>query len=182
MSRISYLITDPSLYTSHPQRFKKRLAIAVQKHNPTFVLYRDKTSFNRSLARSLKDIYKNRLLIHGEWKMAYRFGFYGVHLTSGQLTEISKAKRAGLFVIASTHSFDEILLAKKAGADMVTFSPIFHTPQKGEPKGIKALRKVVKHAKIPILGLGGVVTKRHSDQILKTKAAGYASIRRFITN
>ncbi len=179
MSRIRYLITDSSFYSSHPIRFKTRLLRAVRRHDPTFILYREKERFSRSMALWLRRRFGQRVLLHSHIDLARRFRFFGVHLPSDRLLSIPLAKRAGLFVVVSTHTIEEILLAKRLGADMATFSPIFATPGKGRPKGIKLLRKTIRRSRFPIIALGGIVGKRQIDSTLRTKAAGFASIRYF---
>jgi len=82
-------------------------------------------------------------------------------------------------VVASAHSLQELHTIKKLGGDMATFSPIFATPNKGMPKGVRALKKVVRRSRLPILALGGIIRKKEVAQITRTKAAGFASIRYF---
>ena len=98
------------------------------------------------------------------------------------IDKIPLAKRKKLFVIVSTHNFYEIKLAKKFGADMVTYSPIFYTPNKGKPKGVKNLRKIIFKAKFPVIALGGIVKRDQIHQVKKTKSKGFASIRYFARN
>ena len=179
MSKISYLITDSSIYSSHPTRFKVRLLWAVKRHDPTFILYREKKSFSKSLALWIRRRFGQKALLHTDIKLARRYRFFGVHLPSHLFGHIQRAKRSGLFTVVSTHTLQEIALASEMGADMVTFSPIFTTPNKGKPKGKRVLRKAVRKSKVPILALGGVVKKKHISHIARTKAAGFASIRYF---
>ncbi len=179
MSKITYLITDSSIYSLHSTRFKVRLLHSVRRYNPTFILYREKRDFSKSIALWLKRRFGQRVILHSHRELARRYRFFGVHLPSAELFSIPLAKRAGLFVVVSTHSLDEIILAKRLGADMATFSPIFSTPGKGEPKGERSLRRVVRKSKFPILALGGIVSKRQIIQITRTKAIGFASIRYF---
>jgi thiamine-phosphate pyrophosphorylase len=102
-----------------------------------------------------------------------------VHLTSNQFSDIKKAKELGLFVVISTHSFSEIELAIKLGANAVTFSPIFPTPNKGEPKGVEALKEAVKKFDIKIIALGGIVSQKEIKEVKKANPWGFASIRYF---
>ena len=104
----------------------------------------------------------------------------GVHLTSQQFNQIQYAKQNGLKVICSTHSLDELKIIEKFGADYATFSPIFLTPNKGKPKGIKELKEILKFTKIKIFALGGIVTKEHINQLEKIDLYGFASIRYFL--
>ena len=55
-------------------------------------------------------------------------------------------------------------------ADAVTYSPIFETPNKGLPKGIKALNEVInKYPNINIIALGGIINDEQIEQISKMK-------------
>ncbi|VAY87615.1 Thiamine monophosphate synthase [hydrothermal vent metagenome] len=62
---------------------------------------------------------------------------------------------------------------------MVTYSPIFQTPNKGEPKGCEQLAKIVKEVDIPIIALGGIIDQKKVEDIKKTNVKGFASIRYF---
>ena len=95
--------------------------------------------------------------------------------------DISKAKELGLYVIISCHTFEDIQKALENQADAVTYSPIFETPNKGLPKGITSLNEAVeKYENINIIALGGIINNEQIEQISKTKAYGFASIRYFV--
>jgi thiamine-phosphate pyrophosphorylase len=64
---------------------------------------------------------------------------------------------------------------------MVTYSPIFTTPNKGIPKGCKELARIVQSVNIPVIALGGMISNQQINQIKSTKANGFASIRYFIS-
>lgn len=85
----------------------------------------------------------------------------------------------GLFVIISTHTQKEVLRAQMLGADALTYSPIFASPNKGEPKGVEDLRELLEICSIKVFALGGIVTQEHIAAIEETKAYGFASIRYF---
>jgi len=92
----------------------------------------------------------------------------------------TKAKKYNLYTVVSTHTMDEALLAKKLGADAITYSPIFNTPHKGKPKGIENLKSLVEAVDIPVIALGGIVDKTHVDKLLCVpNLFGFASIRYF---
>jgi thiamine-phosphate pyrophosphorylase len=63
---------------------------------------------------------------------------------------------------------------------MVTYSPIFVTPNKGKAKGCEELFQVVQKVKIPVIALGGIISDEHIKQIELTGASGFASIRYFL--
>lgn len=178
-----FLITDPSLYTQEPQIFEERLGQSLKRHMPDVAIFRDKsTSEYETLACGFLKITKEMAILaylHGDINVAKKLGADGVHLTSGQFAEIPHAKSFGLACGVSAHSFEDIALAQSLGADYVTFSPIFATPNKGEPKGIEMLAEAVALFEIPIIALGGIVEEWHVEQIASSGAYGFASIRYF---
>ena len=113
-------------------------------------------------------------------KLGKSLGFDGVHLTSLQFEQIQEVKEQGLQTVVSCHTFNEIEKAMKARANMVTYSPIFKTPNKGEPVGVENLKLAIKTYDIPIIALGGIVTQVHLELLQKVDAKAFASIRYFI--
>ena len=156
----------------------------IDKHSPNFISFRDgrrvaiKSNAKEFIdnARSLLDA---KLFLSSDYKIAELLAYDGVHLKSDQFFDIKEAKRLGLEVIISTHSEEEAALALSLGADFITYSPIFDTPNKGEAKGIENLKKINKQFPDKIIALGGVLTQKEVDLISKTKVAGFASIRYF---
>ncbi len=156
----------------------------LQTYMPEYVLYRDKTTPHyETQAEHFMEVCSKFLeiksFIHQNVKLAHKLSATGVHLTSMQFEEISLAKELGLEVIISTHTHAEVLKAESLGADAVTYSPIFVSPEKGEPKGVEDLRELLKKCKIKVFALGGIVEASHVEAIKKTNAYGFASIRYF---
>ena len=176
---ISYFISDPSIFNNINSIFKK--------YNPNIVCFRDKeTADIEPLAKNFIEIARKEniglVLINTHIDLAIKYNYDGVHLTSNQFEDIKKAKENKLFTMISCHIEDEIILAKKLGADAITYSPIFDTPNKGESKGIAKLKDMVdkyqdNHFKI--IALGGIIDENHTEKIKQTKAYGFASIRYF---
>jgi len=179
-----YLITSREFYTDTPAVFRKVLHEQFVKHLPQYALYRDKTNPNYKVqaehfvevCAQFEDI---KAIIHSDVALAFKLVAYGVHLTSTQFDEIEKAKELGLKVIISTHSKKEVINAENLGADYVTYSPIFQTPNKGEPKGVEDLKELLEMTSIKIFALGGIVKDEEINAISETKAYGFASIRYF---
>ena len=177
----SYLITDPAYYS-------KSLSVledVLLRHRPDHALYRNKESsdYKKGALRFLEicsGFESLKPMLHGDVDLAFSLGAYGVHLTSLQFTEIKKAKEVGLFTVISCHSEMEMLKAQKLGADAVTFSPIFSTPNKGEPKGLAELQRMVDKISIPIIALGGITTAKEVKAVESTGCYGFASIRYFV--
>jgi len=174
---LSYKITDPSLYSRHPLTFKKRLILS-KKADMT--LLRDKTNPKlRYLAKHFKNCRIDSLkLISSDLNIARRFAYAGIHLPSSSLHRIYRARASGLLVVASTHNENELRQARKGRAHLITYSPIFSTPGKGAPKGVRALRKKMLYKNI--IALGGIVGKREIVAVRRSQAAGFAAIRYFL--
>ncbi|WP_457745739.1 thiamine phosphate synthase [Sulfurimonas sp.] len=179
-----YLITSREHYSDTPAVFRSILQESLKKHLPDYALYRDKSNPHYATqADHFLDVCKNfyglKTFLHQDYKLAAKLGAVGVHLTSMEFETIVLAKELGLEVIVSTHTKEEVLKAEELGANYVTYSPIFSTPNKGEPKGIKALQEVLKSCKIPIFALGGILTQEQIEQISEVNPYGFASIRYF---
>ncbi len=182
---IQYLITDPKYYTNNPIIFKEVLTNALKTNTVDIVCFRDKVSTNTeelaSIVIEVCEKYKiKNILINSNIELAIKLNISGVHLTSTQFDKIKEAKVNKLFVIISCHNLEDITKAQQIGADMVTYSPIFETPNKGIAKGCKELQKVIKMTNIPIIALGGIISSSQIKEIEQTKASGFASIRYFI--
>ena len=181
-----YLITDPKYYTNDPDTFARILTENLKKHKVDFACFRDKSSDNtEELAAIFVQICSKfeifKVLINSDIDLALKLKANGVHLTSQQFDKIEAAKKNNLFVIISCHTKEEIEEAKRLGANMVTYSPIFSTPNKGEAKGIEDLKEVVENSDMDIIALGGIVTKSQVLKVKKSKAAGFAAIRYFVS-
>ncbi len=118
-------------------------------------------------------------MLHSDAALAKTLGAYGVHLRSDQFDQIRFAKKSGLFTVISTHSIAEAKRAKKLGVDAVTYSPVFASPGKGEPKGIADLKYFIKAVKMDVIALGGIVGPQQIRQLAKLNLFGFASIRYF---
>ncbi len=179
-----YLITSKEFYTNNSENFCSILQKQFKKHKPDYALYRDKS--NKNYDKQAVDFIKIcsefdniKSFIHQDIELAKELNATGVHLTSTQFEEIENAKNLGLEVIISTHTHMEVLQAQKLGADAVTYSPIFASPKKGEPKGVSDLKKLLNVCDIKVFALGGILEKEHLDAVGRTKAYGFASIRYF---
>ena len=185
---ISYLITDPKEYGDDIKTFSKNLTNSLSKYQVDIVCFRDKETLNiKELVKACLNISKQfnipKVVINSSINLAIKFGFDGVHLTSKQFDKIKTCKEKSLYTIISTHTQDEVAIAKNNGANAITYSPIFYKENKGEPKGIENLSKVVKNFQdnnFSIIALGGIIENKQIEEIKKTNAKGFASIRYFI--
>ena len=177
---IAYAITDPS--TLDFSRLEENLKSFFSK--ATMIVYRDKTTMcyeenAKEFLAQTKGFEK--VLLHTDYTLAAKLHADGVHLKSTQFNDIHKAKALALMVIISTHTLKEAKEAQVLGADMITFSPVFDTPNKGLAVGLEQLKDVVVAVSIPVIALGGILTQEQIDSCEGVGAKGFASIRYFET-
>ncbi|MCW8838690.1 MAG: thiamine phosphate synthase [Thiovulaceae bacterium] len=178
------MITSREFYTDTPAVFRSILHEQILKHLPTQVLYRDKHNPHyKTQAQHFVEVCDQfmdvKSFIHQDVDLACELAADGVHLTSTQFDKIQYAKSKRLEVIISTHTLEEVREAQDLGADAVTYSPIFSSPNKGEPKGVEDLKKVVESVDINVFALGGITTQKEIKKIEKSGVYGFASIRYF---
>jgi thiamine-phosphate pyrophosphorylase len=79
---------------------------------------------------------------------------------------------------ASTHTIEGVRNASAAGADFLTFGPVYFTPgkKKNEIQGIETLRKACAATKTPVFAIGGI-TAQHARECLDAGAHGVAVVR-----
>ncbi len=136
-----------------------------------------------AMAQELRGITKEfeaRLFINDRVDVAVAVEADGVHLGHESMPADAVRKIVGkkMLIGVSTHTLVEAMDAEKAGADFVTFGPIFETPSKmhyGAPVGVAALRTVKEHIRIPVFGLGGI-TSNALSRVMNAKADGIALI------
>ena len=125
-----------------------------------------------------------RLLVNGRIDVALAAGADGVHLPADGPPTAALRSRFGPDVLLgiSTHSVDEVVRARRDGADYVVFGPVYPTPGKprfGPPPGAAGLARAAG-AGIPVYALGGVTLDRLGE-VASAGAAGVAGIRLFQT-
>ncbi len=183
-----YLITDGEITAQNFFRRKSKtlelIKVAVQ-NNISLIQIREKKLNARlifELAREAAEITRNtdaKLLVNDRADIAQAANADGVHLTSRSLScRTIRRNFPGDFIIGvSTHTIEEGREAKKQGANFVTFSPIFPTPNKSRPQGVGNLREVCEKLKpFPVVALGGI-DAGNFPEVLKAGASGFAAIR-----
>jgi thiamine-phosphate pyrophosphorylase len=181
----SYLITDPSLYGRTSQSVVAATTRALTCHRPEYACFRDKENADYAvLAEAFVATVHHAgcadALLHGDVDLAANLGADGVHLASTQYDRIAYARSLGLYVVASCHTEGEIETAVLNGAHAVTYSPVFASPGKGEPKGLEDLKEIVGKIDHPIFALGGITTPEQVEQVAAVGVYGFASIRYFV--
>jgi thiamine-phosphate pyrophosphorylase len=114
----------------------------------------------RAVAARGADVYVN-----GRADVALVAGAAGVHLPAdgAGAQDVARAWPGRLAIGVSTHTMEEAMRAQAAGADFVTFGPVFDTPAKrgfGPPVGIEALERVCRAVAVPVLAIGGINAAR----------------------
>ena len=175
---IAYAVTDPSTldFTTleHTLKgFSKRASMIVYRDTNNT----DYAEYARKFLSSAINF--DKVLLHTDHILAKTLNADGVHLRSTQFSDIQDAKSLGLFVVVSTHTLEEALEAESMGADMLTISPVYKTPNKGTPIGLEGLKKVTSLVTIPVIALGGILAQVQIDACEKAGAKGFASIRYF---
>jgi thiamine-phosphate pyrophosphorylase len=192
---ITYLITSgetTAAATSSTEDFTRLLklvsaAVAArvnliqlrEKNLPARVLY-ELASRAAALTRGSATL----LLVNDRADIAQAAGADGVHLTANSLAAAIVRSSFGVdFLIGvSTHSLDQIRVARDEGADFAVFGPVFETASKriyGEPVGLGKLAAAASElAPFPIIALGGVTVTNAMD-CLRAGAGGIAGISLF---
>jgi thiamine-phosphate pyrophosphorylase len=119
------------------------------------------------------------ILVNERFDIAIAAGADGVHLPSDSIipTDIRRVVPPGFMIGVSTHSADEVLKARNAGADFALFGPVFSTPGKPGAVGLEELRRACETAApFPVLALGGI-DGSNADAAIDAGAAGVAAIR-----
>ncbi|MDD5359664.1 MAG: thiamine phosphate synthase [Sulfurovaceae bacterium] len=150
----------------------------------SMIVYRDKNNHNykensKLFLKTAKKYPFKKILLHTDIDLAYELKADGIHLQSSQIKDISYAKSKNLFIVVSTHTLKEALMAENLGANMITLSPIYDSPNKGEAIGLVKLKEVVSRVHIPVIALGGIITAQQIQECSEAGAVGFASIRYF---
>jgi thiamine-phosphate pyrophosphorylase len=79
---------------------------------------------------------------------------------------------------ASTHSVEGVRSAHEAGADFLTFGPVYFTPgkKKNELQGLEKLREACAATTLPVFAIGGI-TPENAKECLDAGAHGIAVVR-----
>ncbi len=175
-----YLITDRECVTDLITAAEQAL-----KGGVTAIQLREKDLSAKELlplARSLRALTREhgaRLFINDRVDVALMAGADGVHLGEASLAANEvRALAPDLWIGVSTHSLEGALKAQDAGADFITFSPIFETASKkefGPTQGLERLKEVCEKTRLPVLALGGIKKNRIST-VLDQGAFGVALI------
>ena len=123
--------------------------------------------------RKLTARHDARLFINDRTDIALAVNADGVHLGDAGLPIHLARQLLGekKLIGASCHDRLSAMAAQAAGADFITYGPVFHTPSKahyGQPVGVASLEEVTRLLEIPVFALGGI----SSGNARSTVAAG----------
>lgn len=126
---------------------------------------------------------RTRVLVNGRWDLCQLSDADGVHLPAAGLPvpAVRRALGEAALIGRSTHSLDEIRVARAEGADYVTFGPVYATPGKeafGAPQGLDRLEQAAQLG-LPVVALGGITTIERIRDCVAVGACGIAGIRIF---
>lgn len=185
--KLIYLITKGDATTDNFNAKQREILEIIKKAveaEISLVQIREKnlsTKLLFNLAEKAAQITKKsetKLLINDRADVALAANADGVHLTERSLSAQTVRANfpAKLIIGVSVHTIEKAVEVNKQGADFVTFSPIFHSPGKGEPVGIEKLREVCDALEnFPVIALGGIDETNYRE-VLEI-ADGFAAIR-----
>ena len=135
------------------------------------------------VGRRLRDLTREAgalLFVNDRLDVALEIGADGVHLGPDDIpVPAVRATAPPDFLIGySTDRPDDAVRAARDGADYIGCGAVFGTSNKnvgGERIGVAGLRRVVRAAPVPVVGIGGIHSA-NVGQVAATQAAGVAVI------
>ncbi len=129
----------------------------------------------------LSQMYDVRFFLNDYWRLAVKYGAYGVHLGQEDIQEadIETIYKAGLRLGISSHTPKEIEIALGFEPSYLAIGPIFEPISKKmayENVGIENLKRWSEYVDYPIVAIGGI-TQENIAMVAKTNAvSGIAMI------
>lgn len=179
-----YLITDRKLFSTQCSLYLaledalKAGVKAIQLREKDLTV---KEVFEMALwLRNLTREYEAKLFINDRADVALAVNADGIHLSQNSIPvdAVKKITKNTLSIGVSTHNIEEAISAEKAGADFITFGPIYQTTSKPEYKnttGVDIIRDLKMHISIPVLAIGGIKPDRVKE-VIDAGADGIALI------
>ena len=117
------------------------------------------------------------LLINDRIDLALAIHADGVHLpeTSLPLTAARSLLGERALIGVSCHDARGLQRAHAGGASFACLSPVFDSPGKGAPLGLRQFEALTRAAALPVLALGGVQA-RHATALRAAGASGLAVV------
>lgn len=122
-----------------------------------------------------------RLFINDYWRLAMKYGAYGVHLGQEDLesADLAAIQNAGLRLGVSTHCYQEVARALAVCPSYVAIGPVFHTTTKTMrfvPQGLDAVRRWRRTLPYPLVAIAGIFLE-NATEVLATGVDGLAVVR-----
>jgi thiamine-phosphate pyrophosphorylase len=157
---------------------------ALQSGKIDMIQIREKHLSTRELTAHVRDVlqlsnpYQVRILVNDRLDVALICKAQGVHLRANSVSPktLRRITPPEFQIGISCHSIADLEAAD--GADFAVLGPIFESPGKGPPLGLRYLAQAVHSTGIPVYALGGVTEERVAV-CLRLGAAGVAGIRLF---
>ena len=174
-----YLITDRKISgLSHASAVKQAISSRIgivqlrEKDLPKMEIFREAAAI-RTLTRKSRVTF----IINDYVDIALATDADGVHLGQDDLPihEARKILGRKKIIGISTRTLKQAIDAESSGADYIGFGPVFSTSTKRtvRPKGLKAIRDIRRHIKIPLVAIGGIKSDNVTD-ILDAGADAFA--------
>ena len=128
--------------------------------------------------RKLTATFNAKFIINDRVDVALAVNADGVHLgwRSMPIKKVRALVGPEKLIGYSSHSLQEAQNAQDAGADYITFSPIYKSRSKEvTPVGADKIATLKKHINIPIIALGGI-DENNVGEVLRNGADGIAVI------
>jgi thiamine-phosphate pyrophosphorylase len=152
----------------------EEMVVTALRAGAKWIQYREKEKNRRDIylealrLRELTSEFNAVFIVNDHADIALAVGADGVHLGQEDLPlREARALMGGRIVGISTHSIPEAMEAERGGADYIGFGPVFFTTTKdaGKPQGLEMLRKIRRHAKIPVVAIGGISVRNLSETL-----------------
>jgi thiamine-phosphate diphosphorylase len=176
-----YLITD----AADPARIPRDVAAALRGAPPGRVLVqlRAKASAPSQLYDLALEVREHcashgaGFVVNDRADLAQVVGADGVQLPEHSLPARAVRRLLGEHALigVSCHDATGLRVAAESGASFATLSPVFPSPNKGAPLGMKAFSELTGRARLPIYALGGL-DAAHARALKAAGAAGMAVI------
>ena len=151
-----------------------RVAVLLRRKQHTERALREQALALRLITRA----HGASLLISGHLEIALFSEADGVQLPESgpSIRAARELLGAARIVGVSAHDASRLLAAQRDCADYATLSPVFASPNKGAPLGLRAFGEMARTVRLPVFALGGVRAE-HVPELAREGAAGVAVIR-----